>query len=230
VPQLSQFFTRVIEDLAVLFVKHSGLRRLARAAGSRKVLVDIDYEHDVERKALTIIFALRDFQSMKTVVECKYKIPRGFYFGEILSDANDTARFFEKFAYFVCHDAHIMNYVTKDFKHIKLPYQPKRKWTGARGSGKPFKEALEDFISEVYGEFIGNGLTLAYIYEKDHALYAAINTYQTRFKQKIPFDIPSERELVDRRFAKAVEEGLPSLARTERRSVAAKLRRDRSPP
>jgi hypothetical protein len=101
---------------------------------------------------------------------------------------------------------------------VELPENPTELWTGVRGTGVLFEDALPKFIQRVYGRYIGRGLTRSYIFRKDPKLYRAINTYETNI-EKLPFDIPSERDLVDQKFELLAREGRGALSAADRRSV-----------
>jgi ApaG protein len=109
-----------------------------------------------------------------------------------------------------------------------LPKKPQKLWNGVKGTGKSFKAELEKFISENYGPYISQKLlTRAYIFQHDRRLYRAIAAYETRF-ETIPFDIPSERDLLTRKFDTYFEGGLQAATRRDKHAISRKMHRDES--
>lgn len=95
---------------------------------------------------------------------------------------------------------------------------------GARKMGLPLKDAVEQFLTLKYGDRIGNGLTKAEIWREDRRLYAAMKQYQRTYGE-LPYDIPSERDLVQRDLELLFQEGVASLTPKQRLSVSRKHRR-----
>ena len=96
---------------------------------------------------------------------------------------------------------------------------------GARKMGLPFKEAVETFILRKYFGRIGNGLTKKDIWREDKKLYEALGSYN-RLYGKLPFDIPSERDLVQRNLEQFYRQGVATLTPKQRTSVSRKARRE----
>jgi hypothetical protein len=106
-----------------------------------------------------------------------------------------------------------------------LPKQPQKLWNGVKGTGKSFKAELEKFIDTNYGTYIAEkSLTRAYIFQHDRKLYRAIAAYETRFGT-IPFDIPSERALLTRKFDLLTTEGLQSVTPRDKHAMSRKMQR-----
>lgn len=119
----------------------------------------------------------------------------------------------------------------------QLPEVPPRLWPG-RPPGRPKHTKGDDplvtFIREVYGPFFARSRNKlrAYIWGKDGKLYRAIQSYK-RGNRQLPADIamPSEREIAEERFNRAVKKGLGKLSRPERDTVRKRLwRHERQQP
>ena len=90
--------------------------------------------------------------------------------------------------------------------------------------GLPFKEAVENFLALKYADRIKKGLTRAEIWREDKRLYRAIDKYQRDYGG-LPFDIPSERDLVQRNLEQLYQEGVQSLTPRQRLSLSRLHRR-----
>jgi len=91
--------------------------------------------------------------------------------------------------------------------------------------GLPLKDAVEHFLTLKYGERIEAGeLTKTHIWREDKRLYEAIHYYERAYG-KLPFDIPSQRELADRQLLEFIREGVAAM--TPRQRLAVKKRRKR---
>lgn len=111
----------------------------------------------------------------------------------------------------------------------RLPEAPPRLWP-IRPRGRPKRgggsSALLAFIREVYGPYFAKfRLQLrAYIFDKDFALYQAIADFE-RGGRQLPRDIrmPSERDIAERRFAKALRKE-PNKTREPERKIVRRRR------
>jgi hypothetical protein len=118
-----------------------------------------------------------------------------------------------------------LNQLKKTFNRMtRLPAKAKVLWPGSK------KADLVPFLQTHYGKYLGNGLTMAWIWQHDRPLYHAI--HYAKKVHKFPEDIviPSERDAMKdavRKFIAAGEADLAgaSLTPKERRAVARKVRR-----
>ncbi len=96
--------------------------------------------------------------------------------------------------------------------------------------GLPLKDAVERFLTLKYSERIKSGsLTKADIWREDKRLYEAMKDYKKTYGE-LPFDIPSERDIVQRDLQQFFKMGVESLTPRQRLSVRKKHRRIRKPP
>ena len=104
------------------------------------------------------------------------------------------------------------------------------KFPGARKMGLPLKDAVERFLTLKYSERIKSGsLTKADIWREDKRLYEAMKDYKKTYGE-LPFDIPSERDIVQRDLQQFFKMGVESLTPRQRLSVRKKHRQIRKPP
>jgi hypothetical protein len=97
-------------------------------------------------------------------------------------------------------------------------------FNGARKEGKPFKNAVEDYLLRHYREMIVDGrLTMAHL-RSNPSIAIAVKSYKDRFGYA-PFNIRSNREIAAERLVRVLEVGYKEADRDDRDAANRIIRR-----